>query len=59
MNGTKAASALGGWRWPLRITPALGLIAIILIFFLHEPERGQQEGHQVPETSYEEDVKGK
>lgn len=57
--GSKTAYYLGDWRWALRVTPALGLIAIILIFFLREPERGQHEGHQTRTTSYKEDLVGK
>lgn len=57
--GSKTASALEDWRWALRVTPVLGLIAVILIYFLREPERGQHEGHQGRRTSYKEDLIGK
>lgn len=33
------------WRWGLRVTPAMGLIAVILILFVMvEPPRGESEG---------------
>nr|CAI5861187.1 unnamed protein product [Callosobruchus analis] len=47
------------WQWALRVTPALGLIAVVLILIaLDEPERGQSEGsgHMEP-TPWTEDVK--
>lgn len=57
--GSKTAFLLGSWRWALRVTPALGLIAVILIYFLREPERGQHEGHHTGSTSYKQDLIGK
>ncbi|CAH1963056.1 unnamed protein product [Acanthoscelides obtectus] len=47
------------WQWALRVTPALGLIAVVLIIIaLEEPERGQSEGsgHMEP-TPWTEDIK--
>lgn len=35
---------LGDWRWICRITPAIGLVATLLLFFLKEPVRGQSDG---------------
>lgn len=40
------------------MTPVLALVAVILLFFIEEPERGQSEGSSHMEaTSYVEDVK--
>lgn len=57
--GSKTAIALGSWRWALRVTPGLGLLAVLLIFLTREPARGQSEGsHAMESTSYTEDLKG-
>ncbi|XP_076063225.1 lysolipid transporter protein spinster isoform X2 [Oratosquilla oratoria] len=47
------------WRWGLRVTPAMGLIAVLLILFvLKEPPRGESEGgNQLEATSFWEDLK--
>jgi hypothetical protein len=40
------------------VTPFLGLIAVALLYFIEEPERGQSEGSaHMQTTSYIEDVK--
>lgn len=57
--GSKTASALGDWRWALRVTPVLGLVAVVLIFFTRDPERGQHEGSHGRTTSYKADLLGK
>lgn len=57
--GAETAHALGNWRWALRVTPALGVIAVLLIFLTREPERGQHEGsHHLQTTSYKDDLIG-
>lgn len=57
--GSKTAAALHSWRWALRVTPALGLLAVVLIFLMKEPARGQSEGsHNIRTTSYLDDLKG-
>lgn len=57
--GSKTAAALGSWRWALRVTPFLGILAVILIYMTKEPERGQSEGsHHLEATSYKEDLIG-
>ncbi|XP_017771278.1 PREDICTED: protein spinster isoform X3 [Nicrophorus vespilloides] len=46
--GAETSKAFGAWQWALRVTPGLGLLAVLLIFFvLQDPERGQSEdsGH--------------
>lgn len=56
--GSETARLMGSWEWSLRVTPILGLIAVILIMFIREPSRGQSEGsHHMENTSYAEDVK--
>ncbi|XP_029837087.2 protein spinster homolog 1 isoform X2 [Ixodes scapularis] len=43
--GSSVASAMGAWYWALRVTPALGLVAVLLILFvLREPLRGASDG---------------
>uniref|UniRef100_A0A1B0FH04 Major facilitator superfamily (MFS) profile domain-containing protein n=1 Tax=Glossina morsitans morsitans TaxID=37546 RepID=A0A1B0FH04_GLOMM len=54
MPGRKA----GDWRFALRVTPALGVIAAILILITKDPERGESEGgHDLRATAYKEDLK--
>ncbi|XP_055310032.1 protein spinster isoform X1 [Sitodiplosis mosellana] len=55
--GSKTAALMGSWRWALRVTPILGIIAVVLIYFTKEPERGQHEGSHTGSTSYKEDLK--
>lgn len=43
LTGTLALS-LGDWRWILRITPAIGVLATVFLLFLKEPARGQSDG---------------
>lgn len=51
--------AFGDWRWALRVTPILGLIAVFLIYFINEPERGQHEcTNHLRTSSYKEDLIG-
>jgi MFS transporter, Spinster family, sphingosine-1-phosphate transporter len=56
--GSETAKAMGSWHWALRVTPVLAVIAVVLLMFIEEPERGQSEGsHNMEATSYVEDVK--
>lgn len=56
--GSETAKAMGSWHWALRVTPILAFIAVALLFFIEEPERGQSEGSShMATTSYVEDVK--
>lgn len=42
----------------MRVTPFLAVVAVFLLYFIEEPERGQSEGSAHMETtSYVEDVK--
>ncbi|XP_050322844.1 protein spinster isoform X2 [Bactrocera neohumeralis] len=56
--GSETARLANNWRWALRVTPILGIVAVVLIILIKEPERGESEGspHLEP-TSYTEDIK--
>ncbi|CAG9861525.1 unnamed protein product [Phyllotreta striolata] len=58
--GAETAKLLGEWQYALRVTPVLGIAAVLLILFvLQDPERGQSEyvaGH-LETTPWLEDVK--
>ncbi|XP_025194819.1 protein spinster isoform X1 [Melanaphis sacchari] len=56
--GSETARVLGSWHWGLRVTPALGMLAVLLIMFvMEEPERGQSEGYShLTTTSWSEDI---
>ena len=56
--GSETARAFGSWQWGLRVTPGLGLIAVLLILFLvKDPPRGASEGHGPLEAgSYRDDL---
>ena len=55
--GAKVTKLAGDWRYSLRVTPAMGLLAVFLIvFFMKEPLRGgKSEGGQA--TSFWKDLK--
>lgn len=57
--GGETAKATGAWQWGLRITPVLGLIAIILLITLvKEPIRGEREGGvHLTSTTWSNDIK--
>ncbi|KAF5289767.1 hypothetical protein FQA39_LY03684 [Lamprigera yunnana] len=57
--GSETARVAGSWQWGLRVTPILGLVAVLLIVFvLKDPQRGQSEGaHHLSPTTWLEDVK--
>ncbi|KAM5152524.1 protein spinster homolog 1 [Mantella aurantiaca] len=60
--GSQVTSVAGGdWHWALRVTPGLGLIALLLlIFFVKEPPRGAVERkseRSLAQTSWISDVK--
>ncbi len=58
--GSETTNLAGGdWRWGLRVTPILGLVAVFLIIFaMVDPPRGQSEGHgELKATTYKQDLK--
>ncbi|VVC26629.1 Hypothetical protein CINCED_3A023943 [Cinara cedri] len=56
--GSGTARILGTWHWGLRVTPLLGMLAVLMILvFMEEPERGQCEGFShLTTTSWSEDI---
>ena len=46
------------WRWGLRVTPVMGLLALALILFLvYDPPRGSSEGGEhLQATSFSSDL---
>ncbi|XP_015595846.1 protein spinster isoform X2 [Cephus cinctus] len=59
ITGSKTAIATGAWQWGLRVTPALGIIAIfLLLFVVRDPIRGEKEGGKhLHSTSWINDIK--
>ncbi|XP_029052073.1 protein spinster isoform X2 [Osmia bicornis bicornis] len=57
--GGETARATGAWQWGLRVTPALGIIAIILLLtVVRDPIRGEREGGaHLTSTSWSNDIK--
>lgn len=56
--GSETAHFANNWRWALRVTPILGIAAVILILLIKDPERGESEGsHNLAATTYSQDVK--
>ncbi|SPP73967.1 protein spinster [Drosophila guanche] len=56
--GSKTAHLANNWRWALRVTPILGVAAVLLIMLIKDPERGHSEGsHNMEATSYRQDIK--
>lgn len=56
--GSETAKLAGQWNWALRVTPILGVIAVLLIIFVvKDPVRGQSEGSSHMEaTAWTEDI---
>ncbi|XP_059092093.1 protein spinster-like isoform X2 [Tigriopus californicus] len=57
--GSETTMLAGGdWRWGLRVTPILGVIATFLIIFcMNDPPRGESEGHgNLKATTYAKDL---
>ena len=45
--GAETAKVAGDWHWGLRVTPIVGVAAVILILLVMiDPPRGESEGHQ-------------
>lgn len=59
ITGGETAKVTGAWQWGLRITPALGVLAIILLLtVVKDPIRGEREGGvHLTSTSWSHDVK--
>ncbi|XP_031682956.1 protein spinster homolog 1 isoform X2 [Oncorhynchus kisutch] len=59
--GSKVDDLAGDWHWALRVTPALGLVAVVLLLFVvKEPKRGAIEArpeHTLQRTSWLGDMK--
>lgn len=58
--GSAVAELFGDWKWALRVTPPLGVLAVIVTFLVvREPKRGESEGAStsVSKTSLKEDLK--
>ncbi|XP_064844881.1 protein spinster homolog 1-like isoform X4 [Oncorhynchus masou masou] len=59
--GSKVDDFAGDWHWALRVTPALGLVAVVLLLFVvKEPKRGAIEArpeHTLQRTSWLGDMK--
>ncbi|XP_062309562.1 protein spinster homolog 1 [Osmerus eperlanus] len=59
--GSKVDDLAKDWHWALRVTPALGLVAVVLLLFVvKEPKRGAIEArpeHTVHRTSWLTDMK--
>ncbi|XP_043577667.1 protein spinster isoform X1 [Bombus pyrosoma] len=57
--GGETARATGAWQWGLRITPLLGVIAIILLLtVVRDPIRGEREGGvHLSNTAWSNDIK--
>ncbi|XP_058807944.1 protein spinster isoform X2 [Phymastichus coffea] len=56
--GGETARITKAWQWGLRVTPVLGVIAIILILVVvKDPARGEKEGSHIKSTSWSDDIK--
>ncbi|XP_014606057.1 PREDICTED: protein spinster isoform X2 [Polistes canadensis] len=57
--GGEMSKVTGSWQWGLRVTPVLGIIAIILLLIgVREPVRGEREGGMhITNTAWLQDVK--
>lgn len=50
--GSGVGAAFGDWRWGLRVTPILNVIAVLfMIFFMQDPERGRKTEPNVVRTA--------
>ena len=57
-SGSEVAANASDWRWGLRVTPFMGLFALLLIVFLMvDPERGLAEGAHLRPSSPTIDLK--
>ena len=55
--GAEIAEQTDEWRWGLRVTPFMGLIAVLgIIFFMEDPPRGSADGSDLRPSSPREDL---
>uniref|UniRef100_A0A8C5EEM0 Protein spinster homolog 1 n=1 Tax=Gouania willdenowi TaxID=441366 RepID=A0A8C5EEM0_GOUWI len=58
--GSQVYNVTADWHWALRVTPTLGLVAVLLLFFVvQEPKRGAVESRpeeQLHQTSWIQDL---
>ncbi|KYN05586.1 PREDICTED: protein spinster isoform X1 [Cyphomyrmex costatus] len=59
ITGGETTRITGQWQWGLRITPVLGIIAILLLLFVvRDPIRGEREGGvHLTSTTWSYDIK--
>lgn len=59
ITGGETARITGQWQWGLRITPILGVVAILLLLFaIRDPIRGEREGGvHLTSTTWSYDIK--
>jgi MFS family permease len=58
ITGSMMKEAVGTWQWGLRVTPGMGILAIIfIVFFMEDPPRGESEGAHLEATSWAADIK--
>ncbi|KAK1133616.1 hypothetical protein K0M31_011417 [Melipona bicolor] len=59
ITGGEVARVTGAWQWGLRITPLLGILAIILLLTaVRDPIRGEREGGvHLSNTAWSSDIK--
>lgn len=57
--GSETAKLMNSWEWALRVTPILGIVAVLLVYFvLSDPVRGESEGSgHLEATTFKEDIK--
>lgn len=57
--GSQVSALAQNWHWALRVTPALGLIAVLLLLFVvREPRRGAVEARaELHQTSWLTDLR--
>lgn len=49
--GSKFSQLMNQWQWALRVTPVLGIIAVLFtVFAMHEPKRGAAECFEDPKN---------
>ncbi|XP_012537066.1 protein spinster isoform X2 [Monomorium pharaonis] len=58
ITGGETARVTGNWQWGLRITPVLGIVAILLLTMVRDPLRGEREGGvHLTSTTWSYDIK--